>query len=155
MPGIVGLILQLITVTLIASTITRERESGTLSQLMVTPLRQTEIVIGKVLPYLVISMFLIASTILVGISISGVKLPTAVIALDHLFSISVILAGTRLVDFSLLTDSDPGHSDFHFLSLAGHAVVRGVCPVGAAPEAGPHLFRAVSFSPTFAGPFGM
>jgi ABC-2 type transport system permease protein len=73
MPGIVGIILQLITVTLIASTITRERESGTLSQLMVTPLSQTEIVIGKVLPYLVISMFLIASTILVGNLHFGVK----------------------------------------------------------------------------------
>jgi hypothetical protein len=40
-PGIVGLILQLLTVTLIASTITREREVGTFSQLIVTPLRQS------------------------------------------------------------------------------------------------------------------
>jgi ABC-2 type transport system permease protein len=72
-PGIVGLILQLLTVTLIASTITREREVGTLSQLLVTPLRQSEIVIGKVLPYLVISMFLIASTIAVGNLHFGVK----------------------------------------------------------------------------------
>ncbi len=72
-PGIVGLILQLLTVTLIASTITREREVGTFSQLMVTPLRQSEIVIGKVLPYLVISMFLIASTIAVGSLHFGVR----------------------------------------------------------------------------------
>ena len=72
-PGIVGLILQLLTVTLIASTITREREVGTLSQLLVTPLRQSEIVIGKVLPYLVISLFLIASTIAVGNLHFGVK----------------------------------------------------------------------------------
>ncbi len=73
MPGIVGLILQLLTVTLIASTITREREVGTLSQLLVTPLRQFEIVIGKVLPYLLISMFLIAETIAVGYLHFGVK----------------------------------------------------------------------------------
>jgi ABC-type multidrug transport system permease subunit len=66
MPGIIGLILQLLTVTLIASTITREREVGTLSQLLVTPLRHSEIVIGKVLPYLVISLFLIAGTIALG-----------------------------------------------------------------------------------------
>ncbi len=66
MPGIVGLILQLLTVTLIASTITREREVGTLSQLLVTPLRQSEIVVGKVLPYLIISLLLIASTIAIG-----------------------------------------------------------------------------------------
>lgn len=73
MPGIIGLILQLLTVTLIASTITREREVGTLSQLLVTPLRHSEIVIGKVLPYLVISLFLIASTIAVGNLHFGVK----------------------------------------------------------------------------------
>ncbi|MHA3772116.1 ABC transporter permease [Verrucomicrobiota bacterium sgz303538] len=65
-PGIIGLILQLLSVTLMACTITRERESGTFSQLMVTSLRRTEIVIGKVLPYLAISLFLIAMTIAVA-----------------------------------------------------------------------------------------
>jgi ABC-2 type transport system permease protein len=73
-PGMVGLILQLVTVTLIASTITREREVGTLSQLLVTPLRQSEIVVGKVLPYLLISMFLIAGTIAIGHLHFGIKI---------------------------------------------------------------------------------
>jgi ABC-2 type transport system permease protein len=58
-PGIIGLILQLITVTLMASTLAREREAGTLFQLMVTSLRRREIVIGKVIPYLAISVVLI------------------------------------------------------------------------------------------------
>src|SRR5262249_60425169 len=49
-PGIIGLILQLLTVTLMACTIARERESGTLYQLMITALRRREIVIGKMLP---------------------------------------------------------------------------------------------------------
>src|SRR5215469_12815696 len=58
-PGIIGLILQLLTVTLMACTIARERESGTLYQLMVTSLRRREIVIGKMLPYLAVSIFLV------------------------------------------------------------------------------------------------
>ena len=58
-PGIIGLILQLLTVTLMACTIARERESGTLYQLLVTSLRRSEIVIGKVIPYLTISICLI------------------------------------------------------------------------------------------------
>jgi ABC-2 type transport system permease protein len=62
-PGIVGLILQLLTVTLMACTIARERESGTLSQLLVSPLGRTEIVAGKVLPYLVVSILLISMTL--------------------------------------------------------------------------------------------
>lgn len=65
-PGVIGLILQLLTVTLMACTITREREAGTLYQLLVTSLRRSEIVLGKVLPYLVLSMFLIASTVAVA-----------------------------------------------------------------------------------------
>ena len=65
-PGIIGLILQLLTVTLMACTITREREAGTLAQLMVTSLRRSEIVIGKVVPYLGVSLLLIAMTIAVA-----------------------------------------------------------------------------------------
>jgi ABC-2 type transport system permease protein len=65
-PGIIGLILQLLTVTLMACTIARERESGTLYQLMVTSLRRREIVIGKMLPYLVISIFLVLVIMLVS-----------------------------------------------------------------------------------------
>lgn len=64
LPGIIGLILQLITVTLMACTIARERESGTLYQLMVTSLRRREIVLGKVVPYLAISILLIVMIIL-------------------------------------------------------------------------------------------
>jgi ABC-type multidrug transport system permease subunit len=63
-PGVIGLILQLLTVTLMACTIARERESGTLYQLMVTSLRRREIVIGKILPYLAISILLILGIIL-------------------------------------------------------------------------------------------
>jgi drug efflux transport system permease protein len=65
-PGIIGLILQLLTVTLTACTIARERESGTLYQLMVTSLRRSQIIIGKILPYLAISILLILFIIVVA-----------------------------------------------------------------------------------------
>ena len=65
-PGIIGLILQLLTVTLTACTISRERETGTLSQLMVTSLRRAEVVTGKILPYLVISIILIVIVFVVA-----------------------------------------------------------------------------------------
>jgi ABC-2 type transport system permease protein len=66
MPGIVGLILQLLTVTLTACTIARERESGTLAQLLVSPLSRNQIVAGKVLPHLIVSLFLITVTLATG-----------------------------------------------------------------------------------------
>ncbi len=65
-PGIIGLILQLLTVTLMACTIARERESGTLYQLLVTSLQRGEIVIGKILPYLAVSIVLIVTITVVA-----------------------------------------------------------------------------------------
>ena len=65
-PGVIGLILQLITVTLMACTIARERESGTLYQLMVTSLRRWEIVLGKIIPYFAISLGLILVIVLLA-----------------------------------------------------------------------------------------
>jgi ABC-2 type transport system permease protein len=63
-PGLIGLILTLLTVPLVAVTITREREGGTLSQLLLTSLRHWEIVVGKVLPYFALSTVLIAVVML-------------------------------------------------------------------------------------------
>jgi len=57
-PGIIGLVLQLVTVTLTSVTIVRERESGSFSQLALTPLRFSDIVLGKVLPYFFLSLLL-------------------------------------------------------------------------------------------------
>ena len=66
LPGIIGLILQLITVTLMASTLAREREAGTLYQLIVTSLQRGEIVIGKIVPYFAISVVLILFIVLLA-----------------------------------------------------------------------------------------
>ena len=57
-PGIIGLVLQLVTVTLTSCTIVRERESGSFSQLALTPIRFSEIVLGKVMPYFFLSLLL-------------------------------------------------------------------------------------------------
>lgn len=50
-PGVIGMILYAITSILTATTIVRERERGTIEQLIVTPIRPWELVVGKLLPY--------------------------------------------------------------------------------------------------------
>jgi ABC-2 type transport system permease protein len=50
-PGIVALLLLLVTTNLSAMGIVREKEQGTLEQLSVTPLRRSELIIGKLVPY--------------------------------------------------------------------------------------------------------
>ena len=55
-PGIVGMITLLVTMLVTALSVAREREQGTFDQLLVTPLRPAEILIGKTVPGLVIGL---------------------------------------------------------------------------------------------------
>lgn len=55
-PGVIGMILFAITSILTATAIVRERERGTIEQLIVTPIRPWELVVGKVLPYVILAM---------------------------------------------------------------------------------------------------
>jgi ABC-type multidrug transport system permease subunit len=50
-PGLIGIIMQLITIFLMALSIVGERERGTLEQLLVTPIGATGLMLGKVVPY--------------------------------------------------------------------------------------------------------
>ena len=53
-PGIIGLLLSLIGVMLTSMAVVKEREIGTMEQLVVTPIRSIELIIGKLLPFALI-----------------------------------------------------------------------------------------------------
>jgi len=55
-PGVIGMILFAITAILTATAIVRERERGTIEQLIVTPIRPWELVVGKVVPYVILAL---------------------------------------------------------------------------------------------------
>ncbi len=65
-PGVIGMILFAITGILTATSVVRERERGTIEQLIVTPIRSWELVIGKVLPYVIIALFDTIEVLVVG-----------------------------------------------------------------------------------------
>lgn len=56
-PGLIGLIMQNLTVMLTAFALVRERERGTIEQLIVTPVTAKELILGKLLPYVLIGFF--------------------------------------------------------------------------------------------------
>ena len=64
-PGLVGIILQLVTVFLTSFAIVREREIGTLEQLFVTPVGRLGLMLGKLLPYLIIGTVVMVTVLLV------------------------------------------------------------------------------------------
>jgi len=75
-PAMIGLILQMVTSTLSASAIVREYENGTIEQLIVTPVRSWELMVGKLLPYTLIAFadvleILVLGTLWFGVPIRG------------------------------------------------------------------------------------
>lgn len=56
-PGVVALVLMIVTMTLTSLGIVKEKEMGTLEQLMVTPIRSYELILGKLLPFTIIGFF--------------------------------------------------------------------------------------------------
>ncbi len=65
-PGVTGMILSFITTILTATAIVRERERGTIEQLIVTPIRSWELVIGKLLPYAILAFVETFEIIIIG-----------------------------------------------------------------------------------------
>jgi ABC-2 type transport system permease protein len=65
-PGLIGMILQMQAILLTAFAIVRERERGTLEQLVVTPVRSAELMLGKVVPYVVVAFAAVAASLAVG-----------------------------------------------------------------------------------------
>lgn len=75
-PGLIALIMLLISTFLTSIAIVREKENGTMEQLLVSPVRSGQIIIGKVLPYTVLGFFdgmviLVVGSLLFSVPIQG------------------------------------------------------------------------------------
>jgi ABC-2 type transport system permease protein len=71
-PGLVAVVMSIIAAMLTSLTIAREWERGTMEQLASTPVKGVEIVLGKLLPYLVIGFFDVIVVVGAGILVFGV-----------------------------------------------------------------------------------
>ncbi len=73
-PGVMTLILMLISAMMTSVTIAREKELGTLEVLLVSPLRPIQIILGKTAPYLVLSMVNAGVIVLLGMLVLGMPM---------------------------------------------------------------------------------
>lgn len=83
-PGLVAIILQIQTLLLTAFAIVREREQGTLEQLIVTPVRSWELMLGKILPFVVVAFVNVIMTVTVGAIWFGVRVAGSIVLLGAL-----------------------------------------------------------------------
>lgn len=142
MPGVIGLTLQLLTVMLMAISITRERERGTLDQLMASPISRVELILGKVLPFFGISLVNVATILFVADRWFNVpvgrNLPLLV-ALCGLFVLSSLATGLLI--------SVVSHSQFQAVQIAVFYVLPVFLLSGAFGhlEAIPAYIRPISY----------
>ncbi len=80
-PGIIGMILSNILIMLTSLSLVRERETGTLEQLIVTPLARSEIMLGKIAPYVVVGYIQMTTVLVAGHLIFQVPMRGPLLAL--------------------------------------------------------------------------
>ena len=94
-PAILGIIVTMTMVVMTSMGIVRERERGTLEQLIVTPVRPYELMIGKILPYIVLGYLQITVALLVGVLVFGVPIRGSLLEL-YLLTLFFITASLGL-----------------------------------------------------------
>ena len=91
-PGLIAILLQIVAIVLTAISIVREREKGTLEQLLVTPIDPLGLMLGKLVPYLLVgvaemAMILLAMRFGFGVPIRGNLVFLFAMALVYLFAL--------------------------------------------------------------------
>jgi ABC transporter DrrB family efflux protein len=94
-PGLIAVILQVVTVSLTAFSLVREREQGTLEQLMVTPVSRMALMIGKLVPYAGLALIEMVIVLGLGFLVFDVRVAGSIALLVSL-SIPFILATLSL-----------------------------------------------------------
>jgi ABC-2 type transport system permease protein len=104
-PGTMALILMLISAMMTSITITREKETGTMEVLLVSPLKPSHIIIGKVLPYVLLSFVNAISIIALGNLVFDVPVQGNIFLLLSECILFIMLALSLGILISTITNS--------------------------------------------------
>lgn len=91
-PGLVALVLMMICAMLTSIAITREKETGTLEQILTTPVRPAQVIVGKVIPYIVLSALDATLILAVGRLVFGVPMNGSIWVLAAYCLLFVLIA---------------------------------------------------------------
>jgi len=80
-PGVLANIVAIMTIMMTAMAIVREKEIGTMEQLMVTPIRPVELIVGKAIPYALVGLFNMVTITTAALLVFGVPLRGSVFVL--------------------------------------------------------------------------
>jgi ABC-2 type transport system permease protein len=134
-PGVIVNIIALVTIMLTSMSIVREKEIGTMEQLMVTPVRPVEVVIGKLLPFAIVGLIEVALVVVAAIVVFRTPIRGSILLLfgcSLLFLLSTLGVGLFISTISQTQQQAMMSSFFFFLPamlLSGFAF-----PVRNMPE---------------------
>ena len=102
-PGLIPIVLQVQLLLLSALAIVKEKEQGTMEQLIVTPIKGWELMLGKIVPYMIVALVNIVGLIGVGSWIFGVQMKGSffeLVGLSMIFSIGSLGIGVLISNLS-------------------------------------------------------
>lgn len=142
-PALIGTILQFLTTFLTATSIVRERERGTIEQLIVTPIRSWELIAGKLAPYVLIAFFdaieiLVAGVLLFQVPINGSLL--LLLLLATLFLVTTL--GTGLLISTIANTQQEAMLTTMFTLLPAIFLSGFIFPLAAMPQ----ILQAASYA---------
>ncbi len=124
-PGLVGVILTMTMVMLTAMAITRERERGTLEQLIVSPVRSVELMVGKIAPYVLIGYVQMSLVLFVGHAVFSVPIVGS-IALLYALAALFIAANLALgLTFSTIAQTQQQAMQMSFFFMLPNILLSG------------------------------
>jgi ABC-2 type transport system permease protein len=124
-PGIIGVLLSLTLVLITSMAIVRERERGTLEQLIVTPIDKTSLMLGKILPFLLIGYVQVTVILVLGRLLFRVPFLGS-LPLLYLLSLPFILASLALgLLMSTMVRSQVQAMQLSFLFLMPNILLSG------------------------------
>ncbi len=143
-PGLVGVILTMTMVMLTSMAIARERERGTLEQLIVSPLRRGELIVGKIVPYVAMGYVQMSLVLLLGHWVFGVPFVGSLVLL-YLLAFIFIAANLALgLFFSTLAHTQQQAMQMSFFFLLPNILLSGfMFPWEAMPRLAQVLSQAL------------
>ena len=115
-PGLMAMLLMLVSALMTSISITREKESGTMELLLVSSLRPAQIIVGKVVPYLLLSFINVVTVVALAFFVFGVPCRGSVALL---FAESLLFIMTALSLGILISTITSSQQVAMMISLAG------------------------------------
>ena len=140
-PGILTIVLAMTMMMITSMAIVRERERGTLEQLVVTPLRNWELMVGKILPYVAVGYVQLTLGLLIGIVVFKIPVRGSLALYYGLTSLHILASLAWGLLISSVAKTQMQAMQMSFFALMPSILLSGFM---FPREAMPAFFRAVS-----------